>query len=125
MSKIKKLAEEIHVTGTPTTLLLPARNYKFKVFTKEFSIPLPRKGSYTDLDDKMFSEKDGEFEFLYYDEEDGSYTVLLPELSKVLFATQQYPAMSNGQAFAPLALIIKEDTVELIGNLIEMVREDN
>lgn len=118
----KKSKDVVDVVGTPTAILLPARNYKFKVFADNYSIVLPRKGKYTDLDDKLFSEKDGEFDFLQYDEENESFMVFFPILSRLLFGTSQYPDLKEGQAFAPLGLIIKEDSVELIGNIIEMER---
>jgi len=122
MSKTKKsVLEAVTVTGTPTALLLPARNYRFKVFTKEYSITLPRSGKFSDLDNKNFSKDDGEFDFLQYNEEDGSHVIFFPILSRVLFGTNQYPDLKDGQAFAPLAIVVKDDSVELLGNLIEMV----
>jgi len=118
-----KKREVINAIGTPTAILLPARNYKFKVFTEEHVIKVPKSGKYVELDNELFEEKDGEFDFLYYSEEDNSYTLFIPALSKVLFATHQYPDMKDAEAFTPVSITIKEDGVEIVGNLIEMVRE--
>jgi hypothetical protein len=110
--------------GTPTVMMLPARNYKFKVSDKDYSVTIPRHGKYADLDNQMFSEEDGEFNLMQYSRKDKAHIIYLPTLTKVLFATSQYPDLENTQAFTPIALIIKKDTVDIIGNLIEMVKED-
>jgi len=112
------------VIGTPTILLLPARNYKFKVFEQNFSITVPRRGEYVNLDSELFSKEDGSFDFLQHSDEHDADIVYLPELSKLLFATGKYPDLQDGQAFTPIAFVIKEDEVEIIGNLIEMIKEN-
>ena len=112
------------VLGTPTAVLLPARNYKFKVYQEDYVITIPRKGKYTDLDADMFSEDDGEFNFMSYDNSKKQHTIYIPALSKILFATSQYPQMADNQAFTPIALIIKKDTVDIVGNLIEMIDKE-
>jgi len=130
MSKSKTKNDEVEITGkftdvvgTPTILLLPARNYKFKVFEENFVITIPRKGKYVDFDGKMFSEGDGEFNLLQYDKSKKQHVVFLPSLTKILFATGQYPDLKDGHAFVPLAFVIKKDEVEIVGNVIEMVKE--
>jgi len=110
--------------GTPTAVLLPARNYKFKVFQGDFTITIPRKGKYVDLESTMFSEEDGEFNFMSYDNSKKQHTIYMPALSKILFAVSQYPHMEDNQAFTPIALVIKKDTVDIVGNLIEMIDKD-
>ena len=124
-STTKKAKEEkaINAIGTPTAILLPARNYKFKVFTETHVLKVPRSGTYMELNGELFTEKDGDFDFLHYSEKDNSYTISIPALSKVLFATGQYPDMKDAEAFTPVAITIKDDEVEILGNLIEMVRE--
>lgn len=109
--------------GTPTAVLLPARNYKFKVFQEDYTITIPKKGKYVDLDPDMFTEDDGEFDFASYDRSKRHHTIYLPALSKILFATNQYPKMEDTQAFTPIALVVKQDTVDIVGNLIEMIAE--
>jgi len=124
--KKKKEKDEslVKVIGTPTMMFLPARNYKFKVYQKDHSIKIPRKGVYKDFDGELFSEKDGEFDILRYDEDSNSYSLYMPSISKVLFAASQYPDLKDNQAFTPLVMIISEDEVEIIGNIIEMLRGD-
>jgi len=112
------------VVGTPTPMMLPARNYKFRVYDEEFSVTIPRKGRYVDLDDKMYTEEDGAFDLMQYSRKDKAQIIYLPTLSRVLFATAQYPDIKDTQAFTPIALIIKKDVVEIIGNLIEMIKEN-
>lgn len=112
------------VVGTPTMMMLPARNYTFKVFEKDHSIIIPRKGKYVDFDDKLFTEKDGEFNILdYVDEEDGN-VLFMPSLSKVMFATATYPDMKDNQAFIPIAIIVRTEEVEIVGNIIQMLKEN-
>ena len=112
------------VIGTPTMMLLPARNYTFKVFEQEHSIIIPRKGTYKDFDDKVFSEKDGDFEVMPYVEEEQANVLYLPALSKILFATGKYPRLLDDQAFIPYAMVIREDEVEVVGSIIQMLKED-
>jgi len=112
------------VMGTPTPLLLPARNYKFKVYDKEFSIIIPKKGKYADIDKKVFNKKDGEFDFLQTSEDGSEHVIYFPAISKVLFGTGQYPDLEDAQAFAPMAFVIREDEVEIIGSVIEMIKEN-
>ena len=112
------------VVGTPTPMMLPARNYKFSVQDQEYSITIPRKGKYVDLDAEMFTEEDGDFNVMQYSKKDASHILYLPSLSRVLFATAQYPDLKDTQAFTPIALIIKKDTVEIVGNIIEMKKEN-
>lgn len=112
------------VVGTPTPMMLPARNYRFRVYDEEFSVTIPRKGKYVDLDSEMYTEEDGEFDLMQYSRKDKAQIIYLPALSRVLFATSQYPDIKDTQAFTPIALIIKKDVVEVIGNLIEMIKEN-
>ena len=107
----------LKVVGTPTMMLLPARNYKFKVYSEDHVITIPRRGVYKDFDKELYSDEDGEFNIL---EENILY---IPSLSKVLFATSQYPKLKSNQAFTPIALVIEEDKVQIIGNIIEMLKE--
>ncbi len=79
-------------------------------------ITVPRKGSYHELD-SIFSEESGEFEL--YNEKTG--VLYLPALSKVLFATRQYPDLKNNQLFMPLSMVFKEDVVEISGYILNML----
>ena len=107
--------------GTPTMVLLPARNYMFKVVDQEHKITIPRSGSYHDIDPEFFSEEEGEFSLF----DSKSKVMFLPSMSKILFATKKYPNLEPNQLFAPLALVFKKDKVDIIGQLIEMLEPDS
>lgn len=125
MAKKKEQKPEFQdVVGTPTLMLLPARNYKFKVYDQDYSVTIPRKGKYVDLDSEMFTEEDGEFNVMQYSRKDKAQVVYLPDLSRIMFATSQYPDLKDTQAFTPIALVVKKDTVEIVGNVIEMQKEN-
>ena len=125
MAKKKEQKLEFQdVVGTPTVMLLPARNYKFKVYDQEYSVTIPRKGKYVDLDNEMFTEEDGDFNVMRYSRKEKAQIVYLPDLSRVMFAMSKYPNLKDTQAFTPIALVIRKDEVEIIGNLIEMVKEN-
>jgi len=121
--KKKETPEFQEVVGTPTALLLPARMYRFKVYTQEHAVEVPKSGTYVDLDKKSFTKEDGNFNLLQTTDE-GEQIVYFPAISKVLFGTNQYPELKDGEAFAPVALIIKDDKVTIVGNMIEMVKEN-
>ena len=111
------------VVGTPAMMMLPARNYTFNVHEENYSIKIPRKGSYKDLDDVFFKPEDGDFEIMSYVEEENGDVLFIPSISKVLFATTKYPKLENDQAFVPIALIVREEEVEIVGNIIQMLKE--
>jgi len=117
------------ILGTPTMMLLPARKYAFTVSKQEYTIKIPRRGKYKDLDPKFFKEEDGGFDILADyedDEEEGIENVLyMPSISKVLFATATYPDLKEDQAFTPIALIVKKDEIEIIGQIVQMIREES
>lgn len=112
------------VNGTPTMMMLPARNYTFKIYEDDYSIIIPRKGMYKDLDGMFFDEDDGGFDILSRVEEEKGEVLFVPSLSKVLFATAKYPKLENDQAFVPIAIIFREDEVEIVGNIIQMIKEN-
>lgn len=105
----------VKVRGVPGALLLPSREFKFKVFHGNHVITIPRSGAYTDIDSLFFTEKDGEFHFLEDD------TLFLPALSKVLFACKKYPSLRDNQAFVIIGISFTDDEIEIIGNLIEFL----
>ena len=103
--------------GTPTMVMFPARNFHFKVLKDEHKITIPRKGKYNDLAPEIFGKDEGEF--MVYDEE--STVMYLPAITKILFAVQKYPDLESNQLFAPIALLINDDTVDIIGQVVEML----
>lgn len=108
--------ESTHI-GTPTMVLMPARNYKFKVINKEIKITVPRKGTYYDLDKEFYTKAEGEFNI--YDE--ANAVMYIPSITKVLFGLKKYPALESNQLFAPIALVFNDDEVDVIGQVIEML----
>lgn len=105
------------ILGTPAMALLPARNYRFKIVKQEHRIVVPRKGVYNEIAPEVFGEDSGEFNL--YDEE--NTVMYLPAISKVLFAVSKYPDLAVNQLFTPIALLINEDDVEIIGQVVEML----
>lgn len=106
--------------GTPSMVLMPARNYAFKVSNKTYVISIPRKGEYHEVAPELFSKEDGGFDLF-----DARKKIMyLPAISKVLFAANKYPDLKNNQLFAPISLVFKKDTVEISGQIINMVETD-
>lgn len=107
---------EIH-TGTPSMVIFPAKNFQFRVSATEHKITIPKKGKYHDLAPNLFSEEEGAFDIL--DREND--VLYIPSITKVLLATGKYPELEPLQLFAPKFLLINEDTVDIIGQIIEML----
>lgn len=113
-------AEKDAQLGTPSMVLLPSRNYPFKVSEEIHKIILPREGTYHGLDPLFFSEEDGKFNL--YDEE--SNVFYFPTISKVLYAEKKYPELKNNQLFAPIYMVLNKKTVEIYGQVIDMLETD-
>ena len=103
--------------GTPTMVMFPARNFYFRVSKNEHTITIPRKGNYHEIAPEVFTEEDGDF--MLYDEENA--VMYLPAITKILFAVEKYPALENNQLFAPIALLFNEDTVDIVGQIVEIL----
>lgn len=110
------IQDDVHM-GTPTIALLPAANYLFRVDKKEHKVTVPRKGVYESLDPKAYGKKDGEFSI--FDKKNN--VMYMPAISKVLFATKQYPNLKPNQLFAPIALVFRKDEIDIIGQVVEMI----
>ena len=109
--------EDKFVKGTPPAVLMPAKNYVFKVDKSNYLIELPRKGTYHELAPEIFPEEAGEFNI--YDEE--SKILYLPAITKVLFATSKYPDLAFNQFFVPYSIKFEEDKILIIGQVIDMM----
>ncbi len=120
MSKDAKWEDLEVQLGTPSMVLMPARNYAFKVSSKTYVITIPRKGEYKEVAPELFNKEDGEFELFNARKK----IMYLPAISKVLFAANEYPDLENNQLFAPISLVFKKDTVEISGQIINMVEID-
>jgi len=112
----KKKVEKIQ-EGTPPMVMFPARNFRYQVAKAEYKITIPRKGNYNELAPKLFEKEAGDF--MVYDEENAA--LYLPSLTKILFAVEKYPDLKNNQLFAPIVLLFNEDTVDIIGQLIDIL----
>jgi len=106
-----------YIKGTPPAVLLPAKNYVFKVEEEHYVIKIPRKGSYHTLAPTVFEADSGDFNI--YDEE--SKIIYLPSITKVLFAVNKYPDLKFNQFFVPYALQIEEEEVIITGQVINML----
>ena len=106
------------MVGIPTMALLPSNNFYFQVSENKYKIVVPRKGKYVDLDPKVFSEEDGEFEII----NDGGTVVNIGVITRVLFATHRYPSLKKSYLFCPLAIAVNEDDqVEIYGQVVNML----
>lgn len=117
----EELGEGETFVGTPTMVLLPARNYYFRVLNTKFSITIPREGTYYDLDPKFYTAADKGFLVLDAD----AKALDVTSISKVLFGVHKYPDLAPNQLFAPALLRFKEKEVEIIGQLIEILDPTN
>ena len=110
------MKEKIENTGILSMAMLPARNDTFFVADKKYyKIIIPRKGKYEDIDPDFFKESDGEFDIL-----NANNVLFLPFITKVLFASKQYPDLADNQLFVPLTLVFKEEEVDIIGQIVEL-----
>ena len=102
-------------SGLPSMGLLPMGNYSLKMYKKEYTISIPLMGNYKDLYEKNKNE-----DFCIIDSnDDGSVDLNLPMISKVLVASRQYPDLEPNQLFVPLKMVLKDEFLELTGNIVE------
>jgi hypothetical protein len=109
---------EEYISGVPTMIMLPARNYKFKVVLNECEIRIPREGKYEDIDPEFFNEESGSFVILD-DKSLDKKLFFFPSITKVLFACKKYPDLPYNQVFAPVAAVIEETDVIIYGQVLE------
>lgn len=102
-----------YISGVPTMIMLPARNYKFKIVLEECEIRIPREGKYHEICPDFFGEDAGEFKIL------DNNAVYLPSVTKVLFAVGKYPDLPYNQVFAPIAIVLDGDDAIIIGQVLE------
>lgn len=124
MAKKKKTSKPVALNsmgeaklGTPTMVMFPPRNFQFRVSKEEHKITIPRKGNYHAIAPEVFTEEEGDF--MVYDEDNA--VMYLPAITKILFAVEKYPALANNQLFAPIALLFNDDTVDIIGQVVEIL----
>jgi len=101
--------------GLPTLSLMPLTETQFRV-VKQLSITIPRKGIYSEIQPKVFNEKDGGFDVLNDD------VLYLPSITKILLATNKYPDLKQNQIFTPLSFEFSDDDVRIRGSIIEIIK---
>lgn len=112
------MAEANVITGCPSAVMVPARDYTFTMNPEAYVFRIPRSGSYHDLDPEFFPEDSGEFNL--YDEEEKA--LQLSTINKVLFATKQYPKLEPDQLFVPFVVSMKEeDNIVIVGYCITLL----
>jgi len=106
--------------GLPPMLMMAANHYPYKVVHERVKLTIPRRGNYKDIDKAFFADNPiGREEFDIFDEET---KVFFPsQITKVLLATEKYPALKPNEVFIPLAIIFKEETLDIIGSVFEML----
>jgi hypothetical protein len=122
--KKSKITKEDNIFGTPTMALLPPRKYLFRLVTdanESITITIPRTGTYYDLDNTAYTKEEGSFHI--YDEK--NKVIYIPSISKVLFGVSKYPDIGENQLFLPEVLVINDDTVDVIGKVIEMITPED
>jgi len=114
--------EDKFIKGTPPLVLMPAKNYIFKIDENNYMVKLPRKGKYHDLAPDIFDEESGEFNIL----DEDTKILYLPAITKVLFATSKYPDLKFNQFWVPYSIKFEEEEIIMVGQVIEMffVKED-
>jgi len=113
------MEEKIKVTGILSMLMLPARNNTFLTEAKKYyTITIPRKGKYIDIDPEFFSESDGSFDIL-----NDENILFLPSITKVLFAGKQYPDLADNQVFVPLTLKFREELLDIMGQIVDLISD--
>jgi hypothetical protein len=111
------MKDEKYIQGTPSAVLLPAKNYIFRITNEHFIIELPRKGNYHDIAPDFFPEDSGEFNIF----DDESRILYMPAITKVLFAAAKYPDLKFNQFFTPYSIKIEDEVVVVVGMIIDMV----
>ena len=110
----EKVEGKVKVTGLPSALLLPARDYEFNVYDT-YKLIIPKNGKYHDLAPEIFDENSGEFHLF----KDGVLHV--PAITRVLLACNKYPDLKSNQALAILSIQELENTVAVFVSLVEFI----
>ena len=109
------MTQEDIMYAMTTLVMLPANNYKIHIGETTYSIKVPCRGTYMDLDPEFFSDLDGEF-VIYADN-----TLNISTITKVLFGLKSYPDLADNQLFCPISFIIEQDTINVTGKIVTML----
>ena len=105
------------IQGTPPPVMLPAKNYVFKIEEGHYVINLPRKGNYHELAPDFFPEDAGDFNIF----DENSKILYMTAVTKVLFALSKYPDLKFNQFFVPYSFKFEEEEVLIVGQVIDMM----
>ena len=112
------MKKKIKNAGLLSMTLMPAKSNIFLADDKMYLITIPRKGKYKDIDPDFFDENAGSFDIL-----NDKNIIFLPDITKVLFATKQYPDLKENQLFVPISLKFKKTKIDIIGQVIELISD--
>jgi hypothetical protein len=115
--QVKSSAEDNVLVGIPTMALLPPKNFYFKVKEDRHKITVPKSGKFSDLDKEFYSEADGNFSIVGNDPN----VINISIITKVLFGTCKYPLLKDNQLFCPISIVVNEDTVDIFGQIVDML----
>jgi hypothetical protein len=113
------MTKKIKSFGVLSMVMLPAKDDTFLTDNKRYMITIPRRGKYKDIDPDFFDEGDGEFDIL-----NDKNILFLPSIIRVLYAAKQYPNLKESQLFVPISLKFKETEVDIIGQVVELVSNE-
>jgi hypothetical protein len=114
-------SEESTLVGIPTMALMPAKNFYFKVLDAKHKITLKREGAFADLDSDFFSKDDGSFIIV----NDDKTVINIANITKVLFGSSKYADLKENQLFCPISVVINKDTVDIFGQVVDMLEPPN
>lgn len=113
MNKQEELNETLQ--GIPTLALLPAKQFSFTVSTDKYMFKVPNKGKFSEIDPEFFIDDDSEYEI--YSEGNVNISIM----TKVLFATHQYPELAPNQLFCPINFALEGDDLVMYGQIVSML----
>jgi hypothetical protein len=105
--------------GIPSMALLPSQQFKFNVSKDRYMFKFPNKGTFKELDPEFFAEDDSDYEIM----EEGVANISI--VTKVLFATKQYPDLEPNQLFCPINFVLEGDDVTMYGQVVTMLGEND
>ncbi len=103
------------IYAMPTLAMLPANNFKININEKMFTMHVPCKGTYLELDPSFFTEEDGSF-VIYEDN-----VLNISTITKVLFGVKQYPSLADNQLFCPVNFVISDNDITINGKIVTML----
>ena len=112
---MKNKGDFVEREGLPPVVLLPAKNYFMRI-ERGIEITIPKEGNLHDLNSALFSEDEP---FKLSEDLEDEISLAAPLLTRVLFAIGKYPELSNNELFAITGIFIGEDTVSIVGNVIQ------